>query len=107
MIAGDRETMAVARLTKVVCLTEDLLETGQLPAADVPANRMHADALRTLLAERVALIAIARAAGALESFLNANVGETRDWPVRIVTDDTVAASSLARLLNELKEAMKP
>ena len=65
-----------------------------------------AQCIVTILAHRQKLLNVAHAAEALESYLTANVGETKDWPVRIVCDDPVTAKCVAQLMTALKEALK-
>lgn len=46
------------------------------------------------------------AAWHLNEFLKANVGETKDWPVRIVVDDEGKAAELEALLSALNTELR-
>lgn len=96
--AADRLHREALRTRRIVESDRDLSDSDRAKLV------LHAEAL--VLGHRQKLLNIAHAAEALESYLGANVGETKDWPVRIVTDEDVAAKCVADLLNALKEALK-
>lgn len=50
---------------------------------------------------------VCEAAHHLELFLDQNVGDTDDWPIRIACDNPDSVKELTAHLNVLKEALKP
>jgi signal transduction histidine kinase len=98
--AADRLHREALRTRRIVESDRDLSDSDRAKLV------LHAEALELVLGHRQKLLNIAHAAEALESYLGANVGETKDWPLRIVADEDVAAKCVADLLNALKEALK-
>lgn len=54
----------------------------------------------------ISSIRIEEAAQRLMQLLRANVGDSADWPVEIISDDTAVAEQIAKALTELETALK-
>lgn len=107
MIGAEVYQRAANRLDREAQRTRQIVLTDATLSDDDRARlQTHASAIELVLAHRQKLLNIAHAAEALESYLSANVGATKDWPVRIVCDNPVASQCVAQLLTALKEALK-
>jgi len=50
---------------------------------------------------------VVKAADALEGWLGKHTGDNADWPIRITADSDADADTVAKLLTDLKRALKP
>jgi len=53
------------------------------------------------------LVAIEKAAAALEKFMGEQTGYTSDWPIELTVDDEKTANELCHVFNELRSSLNP
>lgn len=98
--------LAERRVDAFVASAARIGSEGREPTPEEANVKRLARCVETLLAHRQKLLNVAHAAEALDSYLTANVGNTKDWPLRIVWDDKVVADCFDQLWTALKEALK-